>query len=77
MVWQVYNTVKIPIVGMGGIMTAQDVLEFMMCGASAVMVGTANLMNPFASKTIVDDLTNEMAKYKIEKITDLIGTLQA
>ena len=68
-----YEAVKIPLIGMGGISTARDVLEMMMAGATAVEVGAANLVNPFASRDIVLDLPRVMEKYKIEKLTDIIG----
>ncbi|MBE7046831.1 MAG: dihydroorotate dehydrogenase [Ruminococcaceae bacterium] len=73
MVYQVYEAVKIPIIGMGGIETAEDVIEMMLAGATAVEVGAANLIDPFASKTIVDNLPSVMAKYNIEKLSDIIG----
>lgn len=76
MVHECYNTVKLPIVGMGGVSSAEDVLEFMLCGASAVMVGTANISDPMASFDIVNDLTNVMTKYKIDDINDIVGKLQ-
>jgi len=73
MVYQVYEAVNIPIIGMGGIATADDVLEFMMAGATAVQVGAENLINPFACRDIINDLPAAMEKYKIEKLTDIIG----
>ena len=73
MVYQVYEAVKIPIIGMGGVETAEDVIEMMLAGATAVEVGAANLIDPFASKTIVDNLPGVMAKYNIEKLSDIIG----
>ncbi len=73
MVYQVYEAVKIPIVGMGGISTAEDVLEFMMAGASAVEVGAANLVNPYACKEITEALPRVMEKYRIENLADIIG----
>ena len=73
MVYQVSHAVKIPVVGMGGVTTAEDVIEMMMAGATAVEVGAANLVNPFASRDIVRDLPRVMEKYKIEKLTDIIG----
>ena len=76
MVYQVANAVKIPVVGMGGVSTARDVIEMMMAGASAVEVGAANLVDPFASKKIVDDLPGEMAKYGIENLCDIIGAVK-
>ena len=73
MVYQVYDAVKIPIVGMGGIMSAEDVIEFMMAGACAVEVGAANLVDPFASKKIIEDLPRVMEKYRIDALSDIIG----
>ncbi len=73
MVYQVYEAVRIPIVGMGGVTRAEDVLELMLAGATAVEVGAANLVNPFASRDLVDALPAVMQKYKIEKLSDIIG----
>ena len=73
MVYQVYEAVKIPIIGMGGISSAEDVLEFMLAGATAVEVGAANLIDPFACKKIVEDLPCVMEKYGINKLSDIIG----
>ena len=73
MVYQVYEAVKIPIIGMGGVSNAEDVLEFMLAGATAVEVGATNLIDPFASKKIVEDLPFVMDKYGINKLTDIIG----
>ena len=72
-VWQVYKAVKIPIVGMGGVSTAEDVIEMMMAGATAVQVGAANLVDPFASKRIVETLPAAMEKYRITSLSDIIG----
>ena len=73
MVYQVYEAVKIPIVGMGGISTAEDVIEMMLAGATAVEVGSANLVDPFACKTIIKNLPMVMEKYRIDNLTDIIG----
>ena len=73
MVYQVYDAVKIPIVGMGGISTAEDVIEMMLAGATAVEVGAANLINPYASRDIIADLPRVMEKYGIQNLTDIIG----
>ncbi len=73
MVYQVYDAVKIPIVGMGGIASAEDVIEMMLAGATAVEVGAANLVNPFASRDIINDLPRVMEKYGIQNLTDIIG----
>ena len=73
MVYQVYEAVKIPIVGMGGISSAADVLEFMLAGAAAVEVGAANLIDPCACKKIIEDLPGEMGKYGIQNLSSIIG----
>ena len=73
MVYQVYEAVSIPIVGMGGVSSADDVIEMMMAGAVAVEVGAANLVDPYASRKIVEDLPNAMKKYGIEKLSDVTG----
>ncbi len=73
MVYQVYDAVKIPIVGGGGIATAEDVIEMMLAGATAVEVGAQNLVDPYACKKIIEDLPRVMEKYKIESLTDIIG----
>lgn len=73
MVYQVYDAVKIPIVGMGGVSTAEDVIEMMLAGATAVEVGSANLVDPFACKTIIKNLPMVMDKYGINSLTEIIG----
>lgn len=73
MVYQVYNAVKIPIIGMGGVTTAKDVLEMMLAGATAVQVGAANLVNPYACKEIIEELPILMEKYKINSLEEIIG----
>ncbi len=73
MVYQVYDAVKIPIIGMGGVMRAEDVIEFMLAGATAVEVGTANLVDPYACQKIVNDLPVVMEKYKINNLSEIIG----
>ncbi len=73
MVYQVYDAVKIPIVGMGGVSSAEDVLEMMLAGATAVEVGAANLVDPYASKNIVEALPQVMEQYGIDSLTELIG----
>ncbi|MBP3313928.1 MAG: dihydroorotate dehydrogenase [Oscillospiraceae bacterium] len=73
MVYQVAKAVKIPVIGMGGVTTAEDVLELMLAGATAVQVGAANLVDPYACKKIVEDLPKVMAQYKIESLTEIIG----
>ena len=71
MVYQVTGAVKIPVIGMGGISSARDVLEMMMAGAKAVEVGAANLVDPYACKTIIETLPQEMEKLSIERLTDI------
>lgn len=73
MVYQVYDKVKIPIIGMGGVSSAEDVIEMMLAGASAVQVGAANLVNPFACRDIIEDLPRVMEKYRINSLTEIIG----
>lgn len=73
MVYQVYEAVKIPIIGMGGVSSAKDVIEMMLAGASAVQVGAANLINPYACKEIIEDLPNVMKQYNISSLKDIIG----
>lgn len=73
MVYQVYEAVNIPIIGMGGITTAEDVIEMMLAGATAVQVGAANLIEPYACKNIIEDLPRVMEKYKINSLKEIIG----
>ncbi len=73
MVYQVYDAVKIPIIGMGGITTAEDVIEMMLAGATAVQVGAANLVSPFACRDIINNLPKVMEKYGINSLTEIIG----
>ena len=73
MVYQVYDAVKIPIVGGGGVACAEDVIEMMLAGATAVEVGAANLIDPYACKNIIEDLPRVMKKYGIENLKDIIG----
>ena len=73
MVYQVSKAVKVPVIGMGGVSSAEDVIEMMLAGATAVEVGAANLVNPFASRDIVRALPETMEKYGIENLTDIIG----
>ena len=76
MVYQVANGVKLPIIGMGGIMCADDAIEFMMAGATAVSVGTANFHNPYATQEIVEGMEAYMKKYQVEDINSLIGIVK-
>ena len=73
MVYQVYDAVKIPIVGGGGVESAEDVIEMMLAGASAVEVGAANLVDPYACKKIIEALPSVMEKYGIKNLNDIIG----
>ncbi|MBQ9103882.1 MAG: dihydroorotate dehydrogenase [Clostridia bacterium] len=72
MVYQVANAVNIPVIGMGGVSNAEDVLEMMLAGATAVQVGAANLVNPYACKDIIEDLPRVMKKYKINSLSEII-----
>lgn len=76
MVYQVANAVKLPIIGMGGIMNAEDALEFILAGASMVAVGTANFINPHATVEIVEGIEEYLRKYQISDIRDLIGSVR-
>lgn len=76
MVYQAAGAVKIPVIGMGGIRTAEDALEFLLAGASAVAVGAANFMNPYATVEIIEGIEEYMKRHHIEDITELIGALQ-
>ncbi len=73
MVYQVSAAVKVPVVGLGGISSADDVIEMMLAGATAVQVGTANLIDPFACRNIIEDLPDAMEKYGIKELKDIIG----
>ncbi|MBW1696151.1 MAG: dihydroorotate dehydrogenase [Deltaproteobacteria bacterium] len=76
MVWQVVQAVRIPVVGIGGIMNARDALEFLIAGAAAIQVGTANFINPRATIEIIEGLDRFLSSRNISKITDIIGTLE-
>ena len=73
MIYQVYEAVNIPIVGMGGVSSAEDVIELMLAGATAVEVGAANLIDPFAARDIINDLPRVMEKYSINNLSEIIG----
>ena len=73
MVYQVANAVKIPVVGMGGVSSAEDVIEMMLAGATAVEVGAANLIDPYACRDIIADLPRAMEKYRINSLSEIIG----
>ena len=76
MVYQAANAVKLPIIGMGGIMNADDAIEFILAGATAVSVGTANFHNPYATVEIVKGIEDYMAKYHVEDISELVGAVR-
>ena len=76
MVWQCHNAVKIPILGMGGIMTGEDAIEFMLAGATAVAVGTANFVNPHAVNDVLDGMVEYCERYGVSDVNELIGGLQ-
>lgn len=75
MVWQVYNAVKIPIIGMGGIMNATDAIEFMLAGAAAVQVGTAIFKDPFVPLNIIDGIEDYLARHQMKSVNELTGAL--
>lgn len=76
MVWQVSQSVQIPVIGVGGIVTAEDALEFLITGAAAVQIGTANFVNPRATMDVLDGIAAFLKKEKISRITDIVGTLK-
>lgn len=73
MVYQVYEAVQVPVIGMGGVVSAKDAIEMMLAGATAVQVGTANLLNPYASKEIIEALPREMERLGIKSLSEIIG----
>ena len=73
MVYQVSRAVSVPVIGMGGISSAEDVLEMMMAGASAVEIGTANLINPYICRNIIDELPQVMERYGVKTLHELGG----
>jgi dihydroorotate dehydrogenase (NAD+) catalytic subunit len=75
MVWECYQAIKIPIVGMGGITSAEDVVEFMLAGATAVQIGTINFADPFVWGKVLDGLRDYGSRHRIAHITDLIGAV--
>ena len=76
MVWQVNQAVKIPIIGLGGIMNATDAIEFFLAGASAIQVGTANFIDPLSTVKIISGIDNYLNRHKFRSINDIIGCLQ-
>ena len=75
MVYQASHAVKIPVIGMGGIATAEDAIEFLLAGATAVSVGAVNFMNPYATVEIIEGIELYMTKYGVEDIQELIGAV--
>ena len=75
MVYQASHAVKIPLIGMGGIATAEDAIEFLLAGATAVSVGAVNFMNPYATVEIIEGIEQYMTKYGVEDIHELIGAV--
>jgi dihydroorotate dehydrogenase (NAD+) catalytic subunit len=75
MVYECHQTVKIPVIGMGGIADARDAIEFMIAGAAAVQVGTANFVDPFIWSKLLDGITDYMRRHQIARVTDLVGTV--
>jgi len=73
MVYQVYRAVSVPVIGMGGVSSAEDVIEMMLAGATAVEIGTANLVDPYICRDIVRDLPSVMEQYKIKDLNEIIG----
>jgi len=76
MVWQCYKAIKIPVIGIGGIMNASDAIEFMLAGATAIQVGTANFIDPQVSVKIIKGITDYLDKHEIQSVSDLIGKLE-
>ena len=76
MVWQCANAVQIPIIGMGGIATAEDAVEFLMAGATAVAVGAMNFVNPYATQEIADGLERFLAEHRIGDVNEIIGCVK-
>jgi dihydroorotate dehydrogenase (NAD+) catalytic subunit len=76
MVWQVFNAVNIPIVGLGGIMNAKDAIEFILAGSSAIQIGTANFIDPQVTIKVIEGIKEYMIRHQVENVTDLIGALK-
>ncbi len=77
MVWQVFNAVKVPIIGMGGIMNADDAIEFMLAGSTSIQIGTANFIDPQVSIKILDGIEAYCKKHQVSDVNDLIGAMEA
>jgi len=77
MVYECRRAVKIPVIGMGGIATASDVLEFLIAGATAVQIGTANFVDPFIWSKLLDGLSEYLTRHRIDRVTDLVGSIDS
>jgi len=76
MVWQVAHAVKVPVIGLGGIMNAADAIEFMLAGASAIQIGTANFIDPTVTIKIIDGINDYLERHRFQSVTDIIGALE-
>ena len=76
MVWQVAHAVKIPVVGLGGIMNATDAIEFILAGASGIQIGTANFIDPTVTIKVIDGINDYLDKHGYSSVTDIIGALE-
>ena len=76
MVWQVAKVVKIPVIGLGGIMNAADAIEFLLAGASAIQIGTANFIDPTVSIKVVEGINDYLDRHGFQSVTDIIGALE-
>jgi dihydroorotate dehydrogenase (NAD+) catalytic subunit len=76
MVWQVAKVVKVPIVGMGGIMNATDAIEFLLAGASAIQIGTANFIDPTVSIKVLEGIEDYLKRHNLSSVKDIIGALE-
>ncbi len=76
MVWQVFNAVNIPVVGLGGIMNAKDAIEFILAGSSAIQIGTANFIDPQVTIKVIEGIKEYMIRHQVENVTDLVGALK-
>jgi dihydroorotate dehydrogenase (NAD+) catalytic subunit len=75
-VWQVYNAVRIPIVGLGGIMNADDAIAFLLCGARAIQVGTANFIDPAVTIKIIDGIDSYLERHGCKSVSEIVGALK-
>jgi dihydroorotate dehydrogenase (NAD+) catalytic subunit len=75
MVWQCARAVEIPVCGIGGISCAEDAIQFLLCGAAAVQIGTANFLNPMAAVEVVEGIEGYCTRHGVERVTDLVGAV--